>query len=68
MTDPEYISTTQAGELLGITRQHVVRLLRAGELEGQLITARSWIVSRASVERLRAARSAAAGEKPEKSR
>jgi hypothetical protein len=60
-----WVSTTQAGELLGLSRQRVIQLLQAGELEGQKLNPRALMVSRDSVERLKDARSAERGEKSE---
>lgn len=67
MTDPEYISTTEAARRLGVSRPWVTVLINRGELEGYKINPRAWLVSLASVERLQAARSTAAHKNPGKS-
>ena len=40
----EWITSTQAGELLGITRIHVTRLIKSGEIEGLSVAGR-WLVN-----------------------
>lgn len=63
MTDPEYISTTEAARLLGVSRPWVTILINRGELEAVKLNPRAWLVNRASVERLQAVRSAVNNEK-----
>lgn len=47
MTD--FITASQAAEILGITHRYVVKLLSAGTLEGNKVTDRLWLVNRASL-------------------
>lgn len=48
---PEYVSVPVAAEMLGCTDVWVIRLLKAGQLDGFRLSGRAWAVSRASVER-----------------
>lgn len=43
----DYISTRQAGDLIGITKRAVIDALNLGKIEGKLLS-HQWIVSRAS--------------------
>ena len=59
----ELLSPREAGEVLGFSRQHVRRLIDAGELEGtQLPGSEHWRITTASVETLLARRACAAAE------
>ncbi len=59
----ELLSPREAGEVLGFSRQHVRRLIDAGELEGtQLPGSEHWRISAASVETLLARRARAAAQ------
>lgn len=51
----EFLTSSEAAERLGYTRQHVRRLIRLGRLSGQKI-GRDWMVPRASVESIMADR------------
>ncbi len=53
MDQPEYLSSQDAADRLGFTRQHIGRLIRRGDLQGKKL-GRDWIVSLESVERLAA--------------
>jgi excisionase family DNA binding protein len=41
---PTYISTTEAARLLGMSRERVGALLRAGKIAGQQLDNGAWIV------------------------
>jgi excisionase family DNA binding protein len=59
----EFLSPREAGEVLGFSRQHVRRLIDAGELDGtQLPGSEHWRVSAASLESFLARRTRAAGQ------
>lgn len=45
----EYISTTEAADLLGVTRVHVNRLIAKGVLQARKLNNRLWLVNRASL-------------------
>lgn len=45
----EYITTTEAAELLGVTARYVAKLVESGTLEGRKVNARLWLVNRASL-------------------
>lgn len=47
---PEWISVPKAAELLGCTDVWVIRMVRAGTLEGFRLSGRAWAVSKKSVE------------------
>jgi excisionase family DNA binding protein len=49
--EPDYVSVPVAAEMLGCTDVWVLRLLKAGNLEGFRLSGRAWAVSRASVKR-----------------
>ena len=49
----DLVSTTEAAEMLGITRQRVTQLIRNNQLDGMMVGGR-WLVDRASVEARRA--------------
>lgn len=44
-----HLSTTQAAERLGVTRQHVGLLIRRGEIKAQQV-GRNWIIDERSLE------------------
>ena len=44
-----HLSTPQAAERLGVTRQHVGMLIRTGELKAQKV-GRQWIIDKRSIE------------------
>lgn len=44
-----WLTTAQAAEQLGASQLQVQRWLKAGRLKGQLMSARLWLVSAASV-------------------
>lgn len=48
---PEYVSVPAAAEMMGCTDVWVIRLLKAGQLEGFRLNGRAWAVKRASVEK-----------------
>lgn len=48
---PEWISVPKAAELLGCTDVWVIRMVRAGTLEGFRLSGRAWAVSKKSVEK-----------------
>ena len=50
MAKPEYISATEAAQLLGVSRMRVNQLLNDGKLDGLMVGGR-WIVDAASVRR-----------------
>lgn len=37
MLQKEFITTTQAGELLGFSRTHIIRLIKSGEIKARKI-------------------------------
>ena len=43
------MNVTEAANALGISRQRVHKLLQAGELKGEKVSPRSWIVTTESV-------------------
>lgn len=45
----DFITTRDAGQILGCSAEMVARLLRQKRIEGQLITRRQWIVNKESV-------------------
>jgi excisionase family DNA binding protein len=45
----DWITTQEAAELIGVSRDHVTHLLRVGHLEGNKLL-RDWLVSRTSAE------------------
>ena len=45
----DILDAAQAAALLGVTRQHVVHLLKTGRLPGRRLTA-TWITTRQAVE------------------
>jgi excisionase family DNA binding protein len=45
----EWITTQEAAEILGVTRQHIAYLIREGIIEGQKI-GRDWLTTRVAVE------------------
>ena len=45
----DIVDAAQAADLLGVTRQHVVYLLKTGKLAGRRLTA-TWITTRQAVE------------------
>lgn len=49
MSEPEYISTTDATKILGVSDAWVLRLLKQGELNGFRLNGRAWAISRKSV-------------------
>lgn len=49
----DLVSTVEAAEMLGITRQRVTQLIRNNQLDGMMVGGR-WLVDRASVEARRA--------------
>lgn len=44
----EVVSAKEAAEILGISRRHVTRLIKAGHLDGRKLE-RDWIITRSSV-------------------
>lgn len=48
---PDYVSVPKAAEMMGCTDVWVIRLLKAGQLEGFRLSGRAWAVKRSSVER-----------------
>ena len=48
---PEYVSVPKAAEMMGCTDVWVIRLLKAGQLEGFRLNGRAWAVKRSSVEK-----------------
>lgn len=48
---PEYMSVPAAAEMMGCTDVWVIRLLKAGQLEGFRLNGRAWAVKRSSVEK-----------------
>lgn len=48
--ETEMMTTNEAAQTLGVTRQHIVNLLNAGILEGYKVTNRLWLVNRQSLE------------------
>jgi excisionase family DNA binding protein len=55
MSDTDYVSSQDAADRLGYTRQHVRRLIRQKRLDGRKV-GRDWIVLASSVERYLAER------------
>lgn len=49
--EPGYVSVPVAAEMMGCTDVWVLRLLKAGQLEGFRLSGRAWAVSRSSVEK-----------------
>jgi len=49
----EFVSTDEAARILGMTPGRVCQLLRAGEMQGQKIGRRVWVIPRAEVERIK---------------
>lgn len=45
----EWITTQEAAEMIGVTRDHITYLLRTGQLEGKKFV-RDWMVDKASAE------------------
>jgi excisionase family DNA binding protein len=48
---PDYVSVPKAAEMMGCTDVWVIRLLKAGQLEGFRLSGRAWAVKRSSVEK-----------------
>jgi excisionase family DNA binding protein len=48
---PDYVSVPKAAEMMGCTDVWVLRLLKAGQLEGFRLSGRAWAVKRSSVEK-----------------
>jgi excisionase family DNA binding protein len=61
--DQQWISTKEAAEIIGVTRDHVTHLLRTGQLTGEKFV-RDWMVDRVSVEDY-AAKERKPGPKPQ---
>jgi site-specific DNA-methyltransferase (adenine-specific) len=53
--DPDFVTSSEAADRLGFTKQHIRRLIRSGRLSGEKI-GRDWIVRRASIEAMLADR------------
>lgn len=49
--EPDFVSVPVAAEMLGCTDVWVLRLLRAGELDGFRLNGRAWAVKRSSIEK-----------------
>jgi excisionase family DNA binding protein len=49
----DWITTAEAGRLLGLTARRIRQLIDEGEIEAQKLTPRMTLVTRASVERYR---------------
>jgi excisionase family DNA binding protein len=45
----EWITTQEAAEILGVTRQHIAYLIREGIIKGQKI-GRDWLTTRSAVQ------------------
>ena len=52
----DYLNSEQAASILGYTEQHVTRLIRLGQLQGQKI-GRDWLIPAQSVDRFLVRRS-----------
>jgi excisionase family DNA binding protein len=52
VTVGKYVSTTEAAEIIGVSRTRVIQLLGAGELKGEKINARAWLIERQEAERV----------------
>lgn len=48
MIDPSAVTVERAAEIIGVTTGRIRQLLRSGDLSGQKITERCWLVSRES--------------------
>lgn len=46
----DYITTAEAARELGVSPRRVLALLHAGRLRGEPVTARMWLIERASLE------------------
>lgn len=46
----EILSPTQAADIVGVSRQAIHQLLKAGRIRGSQLTDKSWILDRASVQ------------------
>jgi excisionase family DNA binding protein len=51
-TTKKLLTSVEAGELLGVTRQYVGKLIKSGKLVGEL-RGRDWLVTSGSVNKLR---------------
>jgi excisionase family DNA binding protein len=52
MPESEYVSASEAGRILGVTRVRVAQLMDAGELPFQEVNPRMRLIRRADVEKL----------------
>lgn len=50
----QYVSTSEAAEIIGVTRTRVIQMLNAEppELHGQKVNTRAWIIERREAERV----------------
>jgi excisionase family DNA binding protein len=48
--DCEWLSTTEAANLLGVSPQYILRLIVKGRLTAQRASGKAWLVSRHSLE------------------
>jgi excisionase family DNA binding protein len=52
VTVGKYVSTTEAAEIIGVSRTRVIQLLGAGELPGEKINSRAWLIVRKDAEKM----------------
>lgn len=45
----DLVTVVQAADLLGVSKRHVLRLIASGEIEGQQLASKAWVVNRASL-------------------
>jgi len=47
----KYVSTSEAADIIGVSRIRVIQMLHDGDLEGEKINQRAWAVVRKSAEK-----------------
>ena len=52
MSAGKFVSTTEAAEIIGVSRIRIIQLLQEGELVGEKLNERAWAVTRKSVEKV----------------
>lgn len=52
MSVGKFVSTTEAAEIIGVTRTRVIQMLGSGELPGEKINSRAWLIERKAAEKV----------------
>ena len=48
----KYVSTSEAAEIIGVTRTRIIQMLGDGDLPGEKINSRAWLIERKEAEKV----------------